>query len=121
MAQYSGLKDSRGNPVPDIETAAWYVSHIRIPEFAGFRFRVEEGMLCAADDSGYNQAFEVVGIARDILVNGADPATYPVRAPKRGALVANRQRAKELGILLTDAMGIEEIVDGNRLVEGAGR
>jgi ABC-type uncharacterized transport system substrate-binding protein len=111
VAQYSGLKDPDGKPVPDPETAAWYVSHIRIPEFAGFRFRVEEGMLCAADDSGYNQAFEVVGIARDILVNGARPATYPIRAPKRGALVANRWRAEILGIRLTEDMGIEEYVE----------
>ncbi len=111
VATYTGLKDAGGNLVPDRETAAWYVSHVRIPEFAGAKFRVEQGMLCAADDSGYNQAFEAVGIARDILVKGADPATYPVRTPKRGALVANRQRAGALGIPLTDGMGIEEFVD----------
>ncbi len=121
VAQYSGLKDASGNPVPDLETAGWYVAHIVIPEFAGFRFRVEEGMLCAADDSGYNQAFEVVGIARDILVKGADPATYPVRAPKRGALLVNRQRAKVIGIRLTDGMGIEEFVEKALPNEGGGQ
>lgn len=111
IAQYSGLKDRNGNPVPDLETAAWYVSHIKIPEFAGFKFRVEEGMLCAADDSGYNQAYEAVGVAQDILVNGAKPATYPTRAPKRGKLVANRERARILGIRLTEDMKIEEYVE----------
>lgn len=111
IAQYSGLKDRNGKPVPDLETAAWYVSHIRIPEFAGFKFRVEEGMLCAADDSGYNQAYEAVGIAHDILANGARPATYPTRAPKRGKLVANRERARILGIRLTKDMDIEEYVE----------
>ncbi len=120
VAQYSGLKDANGNPVPDMETAAWYVAHIAIPEFAVFRFRVEEGMLCAADESGYNQAFEVVGIARDILLKGADPAGYPVRAPKRGALVVNRQRARILGIPLNDGMGIEEFVDKALPIERAG-
>ncbi len=121
IAQYSGLKDSNGRPVPDLEMAAWYVSHIRIPEFAGFRFRVEEGMLCAVDDSGYNQAVEVVNIANDILSKGANPATYPVRAPKRGALFANRNRARILGIHLTETMGIEKIVDKELPTEVAGR
>ncbi len=120
VAQYSGLKDASGNPVPDLQTAAWYVANIAVPEFAGFRFRVEEGMLCAADDSGYNQAFEAVNIARDILVKGADPATYPVRAPKRGALLVNRERARILGIELTNVTGIEEFVEKALPIEGAG-
>ena len=68
-------------------------------------------MLCGADDSGYKQGFEAVSVAHDILSKGANPATYPVRAPKRGVLIVNRQRAAMLGITLTPAMGIEEYVE----------
>ena len=110
IAQYSGLKDKNGKAVPDGETAAWYTSHVKIPEAAGFRHRVAQGMLCAADDSGYNQGFEAVVIAHDIMSKGADPATYPPRAPKRGALIVNKERARMLGITLTEKMGIEEYV-----------
>jgi ABC-type uncharacterized transport system substrate-binding protein len=72
---------------------------------------VEQGILCTADDSGYKQGFEAVVIAHDILRKGANPATYPPRAPKRGALIVNKQRAKMLGITLNANMGIEEIID----------
>ncbi len=111
VAQYSGLIDKNGNSVPDLKTAAWYITHIKIPEFAGFKFRVEEGMLCAADDSGYNQAYEAVVIGHDILAKRAKPAVYPIRAPKRGLFVANKQRAEILGIKFTKDMGIEEIIE----------
>ncbi len=111
IAQYSGLKDKNDRPVTDEEMAAWYITHINIPEAAGFRHRVVQGMLCAADDSGYNQGYEAVAVAHDILAKGANPATYPPRAPKRGALMVNKQRAKMLGITLTEKMGIEEYID----------
>ena len=118
VAQYSGLKDQNGNPIPDLETSKWYLTHITIPEVAGFRFRVAEGMLCAADDSGYNQAFEAVSIARDIWTRGMNPARYPSRAPRRGAFVVNRQRAEMLGIRLTPEMGIEELIERAEALKG---
>ncbi|MFH1488941.1 MAG: ABC transporter substrate binding protein [Pseudomonadota bacterium] len=111
VAQYAGLKDKEGKPVSDRETAAWYLNHIKIPEATGFKHRVADGMLCAADDSGYNQGFEAVVIAHDILAGGASPASYPSRVPKRGPLIVNRQRAKMLGITLTGNMGIEEYIE----------
>lgn len=110
VAQYAGLKDRDGKPVPDNEVAAWYVSHIKIPEAAGFKHRVVQGMLCAADDSGYNQGYEAVVTAHDILAKGARPAAYPARVPKRGALMVNAARAAVLGISPTPEMGIEEYI-----------
>jgi ABC-type uncharacterized transport system substrate-binding protein len=112
IAQYSGLKDAAGKYVPPEEVAKWYADHISIPEAADIRSFVEQGMLCGADDSGYNQAFEAVEIAHDILSKGAHPATYPTHAPKRGALMVNTKRAKALGITLMPNMGIEEFIDG---------
>ena len=116
IAQYSGLMDSKGNYVPIEEVSQWYVSNISIPE-ASMGIFVKNGMLCAAEDSGYNQGYEAAHIVHDILANGADPATYQPRAPKRGPLMVNKQRARMLGIKLTKDMGIEEYVEG-ATVEG---
>lgn len=111
LAQYSGLKDKTGDYVSAEDVANWYVTHINIPEAAVQGQFVKQGMLCSADDSGYNQGYEAAVIAHDILAKGAHPATYSPRTPKRGALMVNRQRAKSLGIALTEQMGIERYVD----------
>ncbi|MFH1488940.1 MAG: ABC transporter substrate binding protein [Pseudomonadota bacterium] len=111
VAQFSGLEGKNGRPVPDHDIVPWYLKNIRIPE-ATTGHRVKQGMLCGAVDSGYNQGFEAVSIAHDILAHGAKPGTYPPRAPKRGPLRVNRQRAEMLGITLTENMGIEEVIDG---------
>lgn len=111
VAQYSSLRDSNGNYVSAPEVIRWYVANITIPETAEQGQFVRQGLLCGADDSGYKQGYEAVVIAHDILANNAVPAVYPPRAPRRGALMANRTRARELGITLNDSMGIEEVID----------
>jgi ABC-type uncharacterized transport system substrate-binding protein len=121
VAQYAALKDAAGVAVPDAETAAWYLSQIRIPEAVGFRHRVMEGMLCAADDSAYNQGYEAVAVAHDILASGADPAAYPPRTPRRGPLMVNVNRAGMLGIALTEEMGIEEYINDSSMASAKKR
>ncbi len=111
VVHYAGLKDEAGNYVTPEEAAKWYVTHITIPEASVQHRFVEQGMLCAADDSAYKQGFEAVVVAHDILDKGTNPATYPPRVPERGALMVNMQRAKILGITLTKDMGIEEYID----------
>ncbi len=111
VAQYSSLMDRNGEYVTGDTIAAWYLRNVKIPETTEQGQFVRQGMLCGADDSGYNQGYEAVGVAVDILSKGANPATYPVRAPRRGALMVNRERAKMLGIDLIPEMGIEEYVD----------
>ncbi len=114
VAQYSSLRDKDGNPVNTREVAQWYVKNVHIPETAEQGQFVRQGLLCGADDSGYNQGFDAVMMAHDILAKGADPATYPPRAPKRGALMANKDRARRLGITLSGNIGIEEYVAAER-------
>ena len=111
LAQYSGLKDKQGKSVPAKDVTVWYMNNIKIPEAAVQGQFVKQGMLCSADDSGYNQGYEAVVIAHDILANGADPAVYHPRAPKRGPLMVNKKRAEMLGIKLTEDMGIEEYIN----------
>ena len=118
VAQYSSLMDKNGSNVAAHDIASWYLTNVRIPETAEQGQFVRQGMLCGADDSGYNQGYEAVQVAHDILVTGANPAAYPVRAPKRGALMVNRERAKMLGIHLLPAMGIEEYFDEAAALKG---
>ncbi len=121
LAQYSGFKNRNGQSVPADEVTAWYMNNIKVPEAAVQGQFVKQGMLCSADDSGYNQGYEAVVIAHDILTNGADPAVYPPRAPKRGPLMVNKLRAGMLGIKLTEEMGIEEYVEDATALKKGGK
>ena len=116
VAEYSSLKDEKGNPVPNEEAVRWYLEHITVPE-ATLGFMVRQGLLCGADDSGYKQSYEAVSIAHDILANGASPSIYPARTPERGALRVNRERAAMLGIVLPKDKRIEEYIDRAPLKE----
>ncbi len=108
IAQYSGLTGKDGKYVSTQEVTKWYLNNIKIPETVIFGQFVKQGMLCSADDSGYNQGYSAAKIALDILENGKVPATYKPIFPKRGALMVNKKRAKALGITFTEDMGIEE-------------
>lgn len=111
IGHYASFKDKNGNYVKPEEAVKWYITHINIPEAMTERQFVKQGILCTADDSGFKQGFEAVVIAHDILARGANPATYAPRAPKRGALIVNKQRARMLGITLTEKMGIEGYIE----------
>ena len=111
IASSNGLKDKTGRIVSNEEAGRWYLANITIPEATGFRYRVELGWLSAADDSGFNQGYEAVVIAHEILAKGADPAAFPPKVPKRGPLMVNKKRARMLGITLTKDMGIEEYIE----------
>ncbi len=111
ITQYNAIKDKDGNYLPNTEIAKWYITHINIPEAAPAGYFVKAGLLCSANDAGFNQGHDAVVIGHDILENRADPATYPARSPKRGPLIVNRQRAEMLDITLTDDMGIEQYIE----------
>lgn len=111
IAQYSALKDAEGRGVPAEDVARWHLANITIPETVGMRQFVEQGMLCGADDSAYNQGYEAVVIAHDILSQGASPSAYPPRAPKRGPLMVNVHRAKTLHVTLGPNLQVEEYID----------
>lgn len=110
VAQFSDLKGKNGKYVSNEEVVRWYLDHITIPETTRGHF-VKLGLLCSTYDSGYNQGYEAVVIANDILANKANPATYPPRVPKRGPNMVNVKRARLLGLKLTKDMGIEEYID----------
>ncbi|MCG8417309.1 MAG: hypothetical protein MJE77_05115 [Proteobacteria bacterium] len=111
VLNHNTLHDQRGKPVDPLKLGAWYLRNIRKPDCGHERQFAIEGILATADDSGFYQAYEAVHIAHKILDTGADPGLIPVRAPRRGPLIANRYRARMLGIELTEEMGIEEYID----------
>ncbi len=111
IVNHSTIKDDKGNPVDMMKIGNWYLHNIKKPECTHQKMFVVEGMLCAADDSGFKQGHAAVKSMYEVLKKGKNPAETPCRAPERGMLVINRQRAKMLGIKLTEKMGIEEYID----------
>jgi len=111
VMNHNSLKDNRGRPVDQLEVGRWYLRHIRKPECAHERQFAEEGLLCVCDDSGYNQGYEAVRRAHQILREGRAPGRIAVTAPGRGPFLVNRARARMLGLEITPALGAEEILE----------
>lgn len=111
VLNHNSLKNAAGEPVDQLEIGAWYLHNITKPECAQEKQFAQEGMLCVCDDSGYNQGYEAVKLACRILKHAERPGDIPVRAPQRGPLIVNRQRAGMLGVAITNDTGTEEYVD----------
>ena len=111
VLNHNTLQDESGKTVDPLALGAWYLRNIKKPDCGHERQFAVEGMLATADDSGFNQAYEAVGLAHQILAKGAEPGELAVRAPKRGPLILNRARARMLGIEVSEEMGVEEFID----------
>ena len=111
MFNHNTLKDDKGLPVDQMTDGAWYLNTIKKPECSDEKQFALEGMLLAVDDSGFKQGYEAVRYADEILRNNKPPAELTVKAPERGAVIANRKRAAQLGISLDAANFVEEIVE----------
>jgi ABC-type uncharacterized transport system substrate-binding protein len=112
VLNHDTMRDAKGNHVDMLEVGRWYLQNIRIPEASHEDQFVLEGMLLTANDSGYNQGFLAFEMAHGILERGLNPARMAVRTPERGPYLVNRNRAKQLGIALDDAMYlIDEVID----------
>ncbi|CAN2045334.1 ABC transporter substrate-binding protein [Candidatus Magnetomoraceae bacterium gMMP-1] len=111
VLNHNSLKDDSGNSVDQLEIGAWYLRNIKIPECSHEKQFVEEGMLCVCDDSGYNQGYVAVKIADRILNKGEHPESIEVKAPLRGPFIVNQLRAKQFGIIITQEMGVEMIIE----------
>ncbi len=111
LPHYAGMTDQNGDYVPNDVVVNWYLQNIKIPEAVLQREHVNLGLLCGADDSGYNQGYTAAVMANEILLHQVSPAELAPRTTNRGALTVNRTRAKSLGIVLDGTMGIEEYVD----------
>ncbi len=99
VSNHSTLKDTQGRPVDEMEVGAWYLQHIMKPDIGNMKHFVQEGILCAVDDSGFKQGYEAMSVAHRILANGEKPAEIPAYAPEPGPFVINLERAEMLGLL----------------------
>lgn len=111
VLNHNTLRDESGKAVDPMAVGAWYLRNIKKPDCGHERQFAVEGILATADDSGFNQAYEAVKIGHQVLARGVAPGDIPVRAPERGPLILNRERARMLGIQVTEAMGAEEYVE----------
>jgi len=112
MLNHDTLRDARGNHVDMLDVGRWYLNNIRIPEASHEDQFVLEGMLLTANDSGFNQGHLAVEMAVGILEKGLNPGRMAVRTPERGPYLVNRNRARQLGINLEEAMYlIDELVE----------
>jgi ABC-type uncharacterized transport system substrate-binding protein len=112
VLNHDTLKDTHGQHVDMLTVGRWYLEHIRKPEASHEGQFVREGMLCTANDSGYNQGYTAFEMAVEILGHGTQPSQMRPRTPQRGPLMVNRERARMLGIALESKMDlIEEVVD----------
>ncbi|MEW6733321.1 MAG: ABC transporter substrate binding protein [Acidobacteriota bacterium] len=111
VLNHNTIKDDNGQPVDQLEIGSWYLKNIKKPECAHEKQFGVEGMLSVIDDSGYKQGYEAVKMLYTILEEGRRPAELPTTAPEQGPFIVNRERAKMLGLVLTNDMGIEEYID----------
>jgi ABC-type uncharacterized transport system substrate-binding protein len=117
VVNHNTIKDEEGNPVDQMELGAWYLRNIKKPDCAHEKQFAQEGILLVVDDSGYKQGYEAVKVVHEILNEGKDTALIPARAPERGPIIVNKQRAEELGIELADKDFIEEYIEVSYALE----
>lgn len=110
VLNHNTLKDVHGDVVDQLEAGRWYLTHILKPDCAHEKQFAQEGVLLVVDDSGFKQGYEAMQIALSILLEGRDPAHIPVRAPTRGPVIINRQRAEMLGIDVSKVDFVEETI-----------
>ncbi len=112
VVNHDTLKDDQGQHVDMLTVGKWYLQHIAKPEASDEDQFIREGLLCTANDSGYNQSYTAFEMAVEILEQGATPAHMRPRTPARGPLMVNRQRAAMLGINLETKRGLfDELVE----------
>lgn len=111
VLNHNTIQDDQGKIVDPMELGAWYLRNVNKPDCGQERQFAVEGLLLTVDDSGYKQAFEAMKDAQEILVNGADPATIPARAPERGPIIVNLERARMLGVDVRGTTFVEEFID----------
>ncbi len=112
VLNHDTLRDATGSHVDTLAVGRWYLEQVRKPEVSNEDQFVREGTLLTANNSGFNQGFMAFEMAYDVLEQGLNPGLMRTRAPERGPLMVNRERASMLGIDLAPlAPLIEEYVD----------
>jgi putative ABC transport system substrate-binding protein len=111
VLNHNTIQDEQGRVLDQLDVGAWYLQNIHRPDCAQEKQFAVEGLLLTVDDSGFKQAFDAMTMADEILRGARRPGEIPVRAPARGPIIVNRERARMLGLDLAAASFVEEFVD----------
>jgi len=112
ILNHDTMRDANGEYVDMLTVGRWYLENINKPEVSHEDQFVQEGMLAAASDSGFNQSFKAFEMAYEVLEKGQSPGLMSTAVPPAGPLMVNRVRAEMLGISLDDKMKfIDEVVE----------
>jgi ABC-type uncharacterized transport system substrate-binding protein len=93
------FKGPDGKNVPYEEVCRWTAENSNLPDFSFWVDRVDYGTLCAVTVSGFSQGQEAGKIAREILLNGREPSSFPMLPTVKGEPVVNLARARQLGLV----------------------
>lgn len=92
------FKDERGNNVHYRDVLKWTAENSRLPDFSFWIDRANFGTLCVVSVSGYEQGLAAGRIAREILADDKNPASFPMQPTTRGQAAISLARAKDLGL-----------------------
>jgi ABC-type uncharacterized transport system substrate-binding protein len=92
------LVDAAGRPVPYQVVQRWVVDNSRLPDASFWMDRIHHGTLASVTVSETEQGRAAGRLARAILVDGAAPASLPMRPTVKGQPAISLQRARALGI-----------------------
>lgn len=92
------LVDDAGVHVPYQAVQRWVVEHSKLPDASFWMDRVLHGTLASVTVSELEQGRAAGRLARAILVDGAAPASLPIRATTKGHPALNLKRAQALGL-----------------------
>lgn len=107
------LADATGRTVPYQAVQRWVVEHSRLPDASFWIDRIFHGTLASVTVSELEQGRAAGRLARAILVEGAAPATLPMRATTKGQPAINLKRAQGLGLTVRSTQLLQsEIVRG---------
>lgn len=119
VVNHDTMKDDMGKHVDMLKVGRWYLEHVQKPETSDEAQFVQEGMLCTADDSGFNQSFEAFQMAVEILEKHITPSTMAPRTPQRGPLTVNRQRLRTLGLTVGPDVHVDQFIEEAAALQNA--
>lgn len=102
MFVHATLTDSAHiGSVDQDEVLAWTLANSRLPEFGIMDFTVRNGALCGYCESGYGQGKLAAEMAVRIL-EGESPGEIPIASSPEGKRLINRERARQLGVVVKE-------------------
>lgn len=98
------FKDEKGVNVPYGDVLKWTAENSKLPDFGYWIDRVHYGTLAAVTVSEHEQGLVAGRMARQILLEGKQPADIPFQPTAKGLPVVSLARAKKLGIKINSSV-----------------